>query len=381
MAVDYNIIGQVPTRIDPSNITGEVQAGMKRGYTDRLRNTVRDEFASGNPDKMKMLAGYANIDPVAAMQTLTGKEGKKSVYQQKLEAGQNPEVVSIREQYEAIAKQAVQKRIDNEKSNIFPELQQMANLETQYKEVAGFPMANKISSQMIRNMAQERAIGEKDEDETYEAVMNTAKETVTSLDKSLIEFGKGLPELKRGIALLRNAGGPVVDKDGKPVRDEKGLQKIEGANPAAINSAVKIYVKALDNSAVMQGEIGAITGPSLVEKVRGWVNGIFTGQKMTAKEIEDIYKNFMTLSKAHNDVVNKVRDEAYEELGSRLELDQLTGRVEDGERFNKAIRGIIDPKVRKYVIKVPTTMPTFSDVDFFTQSSGDGGGGGNPPRM
>lgn len=364
MAIDYRILDQGKVALAGSGIGQGVRDGMQRGYMDQLKNTANREFASGSPDMNAMLAGLSNVDPVRAMgmsNTNNNRGARASVFAMKQEATNTPEAKALMDKYSELAKQAVQVRQDDPKANIAPILNEMGLLESEFKNLTGVPMANRITAQTIRNQAQERAILETDEDDTYKAVENVVSEVSKSVDKDIVAFNKGAPNLKKAIELMQSA-----------VRDGK-------VSASDVNSAIKIYVGALDNSAVMQGEVGQIAGDSWWGQFKGFINGAFSGVGMSKEQLNQLYDSMIVLAQANNNAIDSIMDGLKIETDARLDIANQSGRIGDVAKFKPSVDQVVNSKIGRYKVQVPSDnqRPVFSDVVFGestpNKTSGSGG--------
>ena len=364
MAIDYRILKQGQSPLAGSNIGKGVKEGMDAHYMNQFKKTVSDEYATGTPDRNRMLSGLGMVDPLAAMND-GSTSGKMSVFDKRRQATNTPEAKALLDRYRQVATELADARAKDPKFNIVNGMNELGLIEAEYKATTGSPMATTITSKMITTMAQDRGILETDEDDNYKAITELTNQVASGIDKDLKVFSTGAPQLKTAISLLQSA-----------VNSETG-----DINPVAVNSAVKIYVKALDNSAVMQGEIAAIAGASLVEKIKGWVNGVFTGNKMSEGEIVNVWEALVTVAGAHNQAVKSVVSNAAREVNSRLKLTSGLGKSDQNKsaEYGQMIKDILIPRTSNYMVKIPGKMPTFKDVDFFSQEKAKAKSGGGDP--
>lgn len=348
--------------------------GRKRSARGALSNLAAQMYSGEMPmDKNALIGAAAQIDPMRAL-----FDQKKYASDRKLELLRQGE--GIREQFDRVIDEASE--VFSQGGNVSPYLLQLGKLNSQYKSITGQELANKDDiRRLVRTASQERRQSLKEEqfdwrkkediqEDTYASVQKVVDSVTQRVDKDIRAIATGSPELKRAIALMT-----------------RGV-----SNPAAINSAMKVYVKSLDNSAVMQGEIAAIAGASWLEKVKGWFNSILTGNKMSALEQQQLWQALQIMATAQRNAVDEIKSGAQDEALSRLNLAIRTGKLPEDD-YTDVINEIIDAKLKGYSspkvadVSRPegsatymsegegVQMPEFQDVKFGNVTTKKSGGG------
>jgi len=366
MAFDYNLLAGGVKRPGPINTAGNFLAGMDEAKTYGLRQDFANQFASGKPDINKMLAGVAGVDPMKALE-MYGKQGpgrKKSVFEMKRDSQSAEGPSQILEAYKEQARAAMAALEKNPKAKITPFLTEMGLLEAEYKAKSGVAMATKITGAMIRNAAKERGILETDEDDTYAAVQKVVDKSMESLREDIKAFNSGSPEIKKAIRLMQTSIGT----------DAEGNKTI---NPSNVNAAIKIFVKALDDSAVMQGEIAQIAGDSWWGKFKGFINGAFSGVEMSEGQLNNLYDSLLTVAQANNAAIDTLDEGAMNEAKSRMNIAEASNRVGDGASYQESIDDLVNSKLGRYRVRMPTEdqRPDFAGGVVFGDLDKPKGGG------
>jgi len=363
MAVLNNILGQIGgyTKADPLGEALKYSTIGKKLARDKFRlPQLRQAIDSGDQNAIRQQ--YMQYDPssVPSMMIKPTSSGRPSVFEQRLQAGQTPEVQAILEQYDVITKEAVDKITADPYANITPELQQASMLESKFKTLAGTPMANKLTVALVRQMANERKFAEQNEDDTFASVNEVIKESMKTVSDDARQLAAATPELRKAIDLM---------VAGIPAKDQEGAE----LNPNAINSAIKVYVKSLDNSAVMQGEIAQIAGDSFLGRVKGWINGAFTGVEMSANQLKNFWDSLKIVVEAHNNAVDEIVNITKKTASKRIDGLISLKRLNPGEEstYTTQIDDILKATTAKYKVTIPDKNMNFQDV-VFGELSNDG---------
>lgn len=395
MALDYNILTGMRS-FKPSSVREGIEQGIKDYRLAGLSQVMNKQY-SDDP----AMQAYSAIDPVDALK-MSRDRRKLFSHEAKALSAATPEAEQLRNLIKDKMAEAAQAQVDDPKVNLVPYLNQINNAIFDYNALTGLNVPT-VTGQTIKGLTQQRKFTEEEESEDYESVMKILDNTLNAVSNDIKQFASGAPELKKAIMLLESSTVQTVDEmqqeyntisrkinPESPVQatpeERKRLNELrklidagrpvpKDISPNAVNSAVKIYVKALDDSAVMQGEIAQIAGASLVQKALGWINGVFTGSSMSAKEINQLWDSLMAVAKAHNEALVNLGKGATAEAAQRSEIGSMLGRDINPD-IQQKINNIIKSRLDKYAVNIPSIRPDFTDVEFFKQ----GGGGGGKPR-
>lgn len=349
--IDYRILDQGKRPMQGIGIGQGVQEGMQQGYMDRLKNTVSDQFASGAPDMNAMLSGLGRVDPVKAMsmQNANNNRGaKSSVFAMKQKAGQTPEAKAIMSEYASLSQQASDMRAENPKANIAPILNKMGLLESNYKALTGVPMANKITGKTINTMAKERMLTEKGEDDLYDTSEKITSRLLTETDKALSEYRTGASSMRKALDLMQ------------------GDPETINQNPTQIASAIKMYVRALDNSVVNAGEIKSAVGGDAYDSIVGFANGLINGVSYSKDQLDNFYKSMVAVAETSDAILDSHLEGLGAELDSSFKNAVETGRVPQDRvgKLSTNIKDMLKNRTGKYRVmdNVSSATPLFDDI-------------------
>lgn len=345
MAIDYSLIR--PQYETPAfNFAGGFQ---EQELANALQNQIVNDPA---------LSAYAALNPVDALkmkrsEDLSMAKSGSSVFEKKARAAQTPEAKAIVDKYKSVAQAAVQKRIDNPKSNISTEINQLAGLEQDYFTTTGIQMPNKITNKMINNLAKEKSDVLKEQDDVYAAAEKITNRVMSETDKTLSNYRAGAKDITNAIRLMQGGDPDSVNTNG-----------------TQIASAIKMYVKSLDNSVVNAGEIGAVAGGDLIDKVISFANELSQGVRYSESQLQ----NFFSAMKSTAETADMLIDRQSEFLNAEAEnsLSNLvtTGVIDEEMKAQLAanIQTLINNRMSKYKTGLGGEDITaeFSDIDLFS---------------
>lgn len=301
--------------------------------------------------QQQALAGMS--DPMDRYNLLFGKSTtprKKSVFEMRQEAISADRPQQILKEYNQIATEAIQKRVDKEKANISKEMGELGFLAMEYKSITQQSLPTELSVKAIDDMAAQRKMGQNE-------LEFDAAEEEKAYTQAVVAFNNSIGKVKDAGAQMAKVW-PLLNEAAK------------GNNASAV-AAVKILTQSLDNSAVMAGEMDVLGDPSLVGKLSKFLNAQEKKQSFTAKELEDIYNTGIAIAKGVNGV-----------LASKGKLAKDIYTLRAGSYANEG-GGALDKYVSSMVVGVPKgPMPTFVSgtlSNTVNKLGGNGGSSSNKP--
>ncbi len=303
--------------------SGGIQKGLKGNRLNNFRKTFRDEYASGSPDRNKILSAYGNYDPEKAMQ-YQQKEGSITPnLQAKMETSANAEALGERiRQAEAEYRNA--KENGAPEKELLSRMVKIRDLIQQYNQISKRPYASSV----IDARKDERLDKVEDDRDRKDLELFIAKR-LQSVRTHISTYRGAKQTLDNlGTALLGSirrdgkTGSPIMDK-GKYI-----------ASPISELAVSKISIQKIDDSIVMPSEAKTGNSQQWLNQLKGWWGKYINGESITRSDFTAYWENYMNMVRSINTALDKIEKgdiAGINNMGDLLQFDIPTMKSEAGK--------------------------------------------------
>jgi hypothetical protein len=231
------------------------QTRMDIGREELDRNRAKGMVGGEEAFKQRELGILAGYDPEKAME-LSGlydkAKGQTSTkWDRQKEAMGSPEAKAIMEEFNRVLAGITTKRKADPSFDAGGDIAKLSGLEQQYRQITGVNLRTMLSRQTLRNLNQTKQKLEKDDDDAYASYKTIIDQTIPEMNQSI--------KLARVSTDALNSALGLMEAKWDPEKEEF----IGDASASDIQTAIKAFVRSIDNSVVMQGEIERVVGSNL----------------------------------------------------------------------------------------------------------------------
>ena len=342
---------------DPYSAFSNTQRAIGDEKLKRLRSQGYD---SSDPEatrlfreeEMKILGGY---DPEQAnkLQLSMNKGQTNTKWDRQRALQQTPEVQALLVKYDEVLKRAQMERQKDPQAVISDETTELSALEQKYYNLTNMKMPTRLTRQTLRLLAQSRQFLEKDDDDAYASYKTIIDQTIPEMNQSI--------KLARVSTDALNSALGLMEAKWDPEKQEF----IGDASASDIQTAIKAFVRSIDNSVVMQGEIERVVGSNLLETVMAYPNKWQKREPYSKEQSEMIFKTMIKSAKEKDDLLKRVIKGTQDEALSKI--DTIEGwRItpEQAQKIRDEIGAMGDARYNKLEILPQGQEPVgkFTDV-------------------
>ena len=344
---------------------------------EKLKQLRMAGFDSSDPEsvkrfreeEMKILGGF---DPQSAMQMQNQMEKQAGLtkWDRQIQALQSPEVQQILADYDLVLGQVASKLSADPKAKIFKEISKLESLENQFMSKVGKKMPNLMSRQLLNKGQQERKFLEAQDDDawrTYEGIMN---KTIPELDRSIRLARVGYDSLGQALNLMES-------------KWDSNTQTFSNPEASDIQSAIKMFVRSLDGSVVMQGEVENIVGSNAVDSILKYPKKWLTRENYSKEQTEMIFKTMIKSAKQRDKMLNNLVDGTIREAKGRAKSAFGFGEIsaEEKQIIDTELEGLGSIRAGKYqILDYDKEGNPIEPVGIFKDISGGTGKTDTPPE-
>ncbi len=225
-------------------------------------------------------------------------------------------------------------------------------------------MPTRLTRQTLRLLAQSRQFLEKDDDDAYASYKTIIDQTIPEMNQSI--------KLARVSTDALNSALGLMEAKWDPEKQEF----IGDASASDIQTAIKAFVRSIDNSVVMQGEIERVVGSNLFETVMSYPNKWSKREPYSKEQSEMIFKTMIKSASLKDDLLKRVIKGTQDEALSKI--DTIEGwRItpEQAQKIRDEIGAMGEARYNKLEILPQGQEPVgkFTDVvEDFNNNGSDG---------
>jgi hypothetical protein len=342
---------------DPYSAFSNTQRAIGDEKLKRLRSQGYD---SSDPEatrlfreeEMKILGGY---DPEQAnkLQLSMNKGQTSTKWDRQKEAMGSPEAKAIMEEFNRVLAGITTKRKADPSFDAGGDIAKLSGLEQQYRQITGVNLRTMLSRQTLRNLNQTKQKLEKDDDDAYASYKTIIDQTIPEMNQSIKLARVSTDALNSALGLMQAKWDPEKE------------EFIGDASASDIQTAIKAFVRSIDNSVVMQGEIERVVGSNLLETVMAYPNKWQKREPYSKEQSEMIFKTMVKSASLKDDLLKRVIKGTQDEALAKV--DTIEGwRItpEQAQKIREEIGAMGDARYDKLEILPQGQKPVgiFTDV-------------------
>jgi hypothetical protein len=346
-----NILGDTLSNLRDQRIQGDARGAyndMRKFVGMDLMGRNRAEgYDRNNPNakqafKDRELALLASYDPEKAMRMsgdyATAKGVTSTRWDRQREAMKDPEAKRLIAEYNEVMTQITNARDNNNTARIAPLKRKLSKIEHDFFQKFNLKIPNKMARETFKEETQARALVEGDQDEAWQSYEGVMKQYIPEMDKSLKLVRVGTDALNSALGLMESKWDPETKTF------------LPNTNTASIQTAIKAFVRSIDNSVVMQGEIERVVGSDLVDTLLSIPNQWTQGHKYTKEQQEMIFDTMVQSAHLKDSLMKKVIDGTMSEANNKVNTAVGFDRIShsQGELIKKEILNTATSRSDKY---------------------------------
>ena len=329
-----------PSELDKSEIMSQAKkylmANPNAGLTEeQIYNDLMQKRMAPKQQAQTQKLHQSQVDIGSFLNPVGSGTSRSSVYSRKADIMQSEDARKWLDQAAAAEQAISEKRAENPSADVSQELASLSEAEREYRNLTQTKMPTSMTRSLLGEQTKTRAFQDANDDEAYKAAIDSVKEKSSKVKDLAAQMSK-------------------VDAQLKKVANEK--------NPTSAQFAVKMLVQSLDNSAVMAGEMGIATDPSIIGMIKSAKQKYIDGEYFTKEELQNLYGAAQALATGTNNYVSRLDESA---------SDVYINRVGEGTDTERGLMAI-DAYMRPFYARITPGL-VFDAVG----SKPSGGGGGS----